>query len=361
MKRHFNIPIFIPHLGCPFDCIFCNQKKIAATLKAPGLPEIKTIIEEHLRTLPAASEVELAFFGGTFTAIDKDEQIKYLELIQPYLKSGKIASIRLSTRPDFINNSILGLLKEYGVKTIELGVQSLDDGVLKKSGRGYKVEDVFRAAHLIKEHNFMLGLQLMVGLPGDNYSLDIKSTWAAISLVPDMVRIYPTLVIKETFLAKLYADGKYQPLDLTQAVTITKEMYLRFMAHNIKVIRMGLHPSEELSSGDALIAGPFHPAFGELVMQEVFYDMVQYLLGQFQETIKLGNELTIYINPKDFSKMLGNRKNNIAKLKNSLQIDDIKINGTENMALNSVGISTSGDIPSHILQREDYLKNFSKI
>lgn len=355
MAKHINIPIFIPHVGCPFTCIFCNQKKIAATIKPPEIEDIKKIVDEHLNTIPVGSFIEVAFFGGSFTAIDKDLQINYLKAIKPYLKTGQVKSIRISTRPDFIDEDILNLLKEYGVGTIELGVQSLADEVLKKSGRGYRADDVFKAAQLIKEYKFKLGIQLMVGLPGDNYNLDIESTKIAISLAPDVVRIYPTLVIKDTYLATLYEKGLYEPLSLSEAVTITKEMYLLFTAHNIKVIRMGLYPSAELISGDAVIAGPFHPAFGELVMQEIFYDMAKFLLDYVKEKEKnfLGDTLTIFVNPKDISKMVGNRKNNIIKLKNSEQLDEVLVKGLALLAPNSIGVSVDGNKPLYVACKRD--------
>ncbi|NLB87755.1 MAG: radical SAM protein, partial [Syntrophomonadaceae bacterium] len=280
-------------MGCPFDCIFCNQKKISSTISAPGPADIKEIVDKHLNTIPSDSHIEIAFFGGSFTAIDKELQIEYLAAVQPYLKNGQVDSIRLSTRPDFIDSHILELLSEYGVKTIELGVQSLNDEVLKKSCRVYNVDDVFKASHLIKSFDIKLGIQLMIGLPGDKYEYDMDTAKKTISLKPDMVRIYPTLVIKDTALEVLYEKGWYSPLSLDEAVNTTKEMYLYFIANDIDVIRMGLYPSEELRSSDTVVAGPFHPAFGELVEQEVFYDQVNYLLKLVNKEDGWGNSLFI--------------------------------------------------------------------
>ncbi len=321
MKKHINIPIFIPHLGCPFDCIFCNQKKIAATLNPPNPDAIGEIIDDYLQTIPnEGCEVEVAFFGGSFTAINKDVQVKYLQAVQPYIKGGQVKSVRISTRPDFITPNILETLQKYKVRTIELGVQSLNDEVLKRSCRGYKADDVFKASYLIKEYNIKLGVQLMVGLPGDTREIAVDTAKKAVTLQPDMVRIYPTLVIKDTFLADMYGAGKYQPLELDAAVNITKEMYLHFRENNIPVIRMGLHPSEELQTGEAIIAGPFHPAFGELVEQEVFYDqaksMIEELEGDFDKII-------IYVHPRDISKMVGNKRRNLVRLKEEFSLVDV--------------------------------------
>lgn len=335
MNRHYNIPIFIPHVGCPFTCIFCNQKRIAAVTSPPNIEEIKLIIEQHLKTIAKNSTVEVAFFGGSFTAIEKAWQINYLQAVKPYLDSGEVGSIRVSTRPDFIDEDVLNLLKEYGVKTIELGVQSLDDGVLQKSGRGYLVADVAKASRLIKKHNFTLGIQLMLGLPGDDFDLAIKSAETAIALKPDIVRIYPTLVIQDTYLADLYAKGLYEPLSLVEAVTISKEMYLLFTAQGIKVIRMGLHPSEELQTGEAIVAGPFHPAFGELVEQEVFYDRAKELLDQLRGEF---SRILIYVNPRDISKMIGNRRRNIIKLEQKYNLHEIIIKGTKGIARGEVKV-----------------------
>lgn len=357
MKKHFNIPIFIPHLGCPFDCIYCNQKKISSTLVAPNPENIKEIIEQHLSTIPKASHIEVAFFGGSFTAIEKDLQVQYLEAVQPYIKNNEVDSIRLSTRPDFINPEILELLNEYGVRTIELGVQSLNDEVLKRSCRDYGVDDVFKASHLIKSFNLKLGIQLMVGLPGDKYEYDMETTRKTISLKPDMVRIYPTLVIKDTALEVLYEKGLYSPLTLAEAVTITKEMYMYFIANNIEVIRMGLYPSEELRSHDTVVAGPFHPAFGELVEQEVFYDLVNYLLNQADKENRLDSSLFIYVNSRDMSKMIGNKKENIIRLKKNYRFEEVVVKGLDLLEKNTVAISPADtNKPVYIITLDEYLQ-----
>ena len=228
-KQHFNIPVFIPELACPFQCIYCNQQKISGRLKIPSPKEIDRIIIDHLNTISKnKSEIELAFFGGNFTGIPVNEQEEYLKLVQPYINSGQISGIRLSTRPDYINNKVLELLKKYNVKTIELGAQSLDDDVLKLSKRGHTAKDTERASEIILKAGFSLGLQMMIGLPGDTLGKSIFTAKKIIELGADNTRIYPALVIKDTKMEKMYAEGKYHPLSLEDAVRWSKELLLIF-------------------------------------------------------------------------------------------------------------------------------------
>ena len=278
-KKHFIIPVFIPQLACPFQCTYCNQRSISGKQKESSEKEIIEIIEKHLSTIPASNSViEVAFFGGNFTGIQKGKQEKYLKLIQPYLKKGIIQGIRLSTRPDYINEDILNLLEENNVTTIELGAQSMDDEVLKNSGRGHNSDDIINASKLIKQNGFSLGLQMMLGLPGDTLEKSVYTANKIIELNADNTRIYPTLVIKETELEKRYHNKKYLPLSLEQAVEWTKEVYKVFEKTNVKILRMGLHPSEGLISGESLVSGPFHVSFGELVMTALWkeeFDSIQ--------------------------------------------------------------------------------------
>lgn len=358
MKQHYNIPVFIPHLGCPFQCIFCNQNKIASNRGIPTRAELIASINEHLDTIRTSGEnIELAFFGGSFTAIDRKLQEKYLSIVQPYLKNGQISSIRVSTRPDYIDDDILQFLLSYGVKTIELGVQSFSDEVLKASGRGYSCGDVFKASHLIKSSGFKLGIQLMIGLPGDNQALDIESTRQAIILAPDMVRIYPTLVIAETALHKLFQEGKYKPLDLSEAVTTCKEMFLQFQQHGIAVIRMGLHPGEELLSPGTIVEGPFHPAFGELVEQEVFKEQTCRAIVKYNKDNELSQQLILFVNNQDISKIIGHKKNNLLYLKNHFQLGDIKVKTCPTYERDTVGLAAGfGSEPLFTLTRMEFIE-----
>ena len=227
-------------------------------------------MNEHLLTIPSGGEVEIGFFGGNFTGIPENEQQAYLESVQPYIESGKVTGIRLSTRPDYINLHILNFLKNYHVTSIELGAQSLDEEVLKLSGRGHTVAQVQEASQMIKEKGFNLGLQMMIGLPGDTVDKSIFTAQEIIRLGADCTRIYPTLVIKNTELEQLYLDGKYQPLLLNEAISRVADLVPLFVGAGVKILRIGLHPSEGLLDRTSLVAGPFEVAFGEMAFSEIW-------------------------------------------------------------------------------------------
>ena len=268
--RHNTIPVFIPEEACPNQCVFCNQHRIAGAECAPTVEEVVSKVNTHLLTIPAGGEVEIGFFGGNFTGIPIKEQQAYLECVQPYIKSGRVHGIRLSTRPDYINKDILEFLKLYKVTSIELGAQSLDDEVLKLAGRGHTALQVQEAAKLIKENGYNLGLQMMIGLPGDTAEKSIFTAEEIIRLGADCTRIYPTLVIKNTELEQLYIDGKYQPLSLDEAISRVADLVPLFIEANVKILRIGLHPSEGLLDRTSLVAGPFEVAFGEMVFSEIW-------------------------------------------------------------------------------------------
>ncbi len=350
--RHYNIPIFIPHQGCPFQCVYCDQKIIASKHEAPTLLEVSETIERHLATIPSEdTEVEIAYFGGSFTAIASEVQETYLQAAAPYLEDERVVGIRLSTRPDCIDRDILGRLDRYGVKTIELGVQSLDDQVLKMSGRGYTSDDVFKACQVIKDQGFKLGIQLMIGLPGDDRARDMQTTKLAIGLNPDMVRIYPTVVIAGTVLERALNRGDYVPLELNEAVGICKDMYLRFAAAEIPVIRMGLQTGEELRREGSVLAGPFHPSFGELVQQEIFCDQARSLLGDYMRRNGLQAELQLWVNPRDLSLLTGQQRRNVLFLTEHFGMRSILIKTRSDIERLTIGISQP-----HGLEVDTYLK-----
>jgi histone acetyltransferase (RNA polymerase elongator complex component) len=309
--RHINIPLFIPHMGCGNSCVFCNQNSITGLNKEVELNEVRKIILAYLETITELDEVEIAFFGGSFTGIPISKQIEYLEVANEFISKYPIKGIRISTRPDYINDNILMLLKSYGVTTIELGVQSLDDNVLVKSKRGHTIEDVIRASNLIKYFNFKLGIQLMIGLPGDDYDISIKTAKKVVSLKPDFVRIYPTLVIKNTKLAKMMDKREYVPLDLEEAVEIAADMMKIFLKANINIIRVGLQPTELLLKGDDFISGPFHPSFKYLADTKIFENLIK--------NIEFGNgDVKIYISEKSYSSFIGHKANNKKILNESI-------------------------------------------
>lgn len=304
MHKHYNIPIFLPELACPFRCVYCNQAVISGQQQVPAAEEMQQIIEERLSTIPAAgSLIEIAFFGGNFTGLPKNYQMECLRMATQYLKSGRVRGIRLSTRPDYINAENLQLLKDFGVTTIELGAQSMDDEVLKTCGRGHDVEDVIRSSDMIRGKGFRLGLQMMIGLPGDNLAKAKETARRIIAAKADETRIYPCLVIAGTALEADYQMGFYQPLSLEEAVAWTAELTLLFEEAGVNIIRMGLHPSEELQ-GKNLIAGPFHPSFKELVMTNIWKKL-------FEKTNwPEAKEITIFVPEKERNFAIGYQGSN---------------------------------------------------
>jgi histone acetyltransferase (RNA polymerase elongator complex component) len=269
--RHYNIPVFIPEMACPHRCVFCNQETITGFEKAPDPKEVKTIVGTYLSTIPQnnVTDVRIAFFGGSFTGLPLNIQEDYLAAVQEFIGAG-VAGIRLSTRPDYISEEILSLLKRYNVTHVELGAQSLDNEVLRRSGRGHTAEDVFNASRTIIENGFILGLQMMLGLPGDNPSKAMATARSIVGAGAAETRIYPTLVIRNTALEKLWKAGKYKPLSLEEAVEQAAAVYEYFNDNGVKVLRTGLYPSEELVDNSGFLAGPFHPAFKELVMTAIW-------------------------------------------------------------------------------------------
>lgn len=358
--RHYNIPIFIPHLGCPYDCIYCDQKRISAQMQIPESAEMIDVIEQHLNTIPLSAEIEVAFFGGNFTAIPQQQQETFLRLVQPYLVSGRVAGIRISTRPDCIDAANLKMLKRYGVKTIELGVQSLDNEVLQLSARQYQAADVLESAALIQANGFLLGLQLMVGLPGDTYERDMETVRTCVRMKPQMVRIYPTLVIAGTALEERWNTGTYQPLSLEEAVNRCKEMLLFFTAADIPVIRMGLYPGEELRSPGVVKAGPFHPAFGELVEQAVFKEQAAWLVERYLEQHKGAEKLCLFVQERDQSKMLGHKRSNLVQLCEIFGLKEIKLKTSSEPQRSWIGIGRYESERELIrLTREAYIKELA--
>lgn len=325
--KHYNIPVFISHFGCPNSCVFCNQKKINGRETDVSLEDLKSIIDSHLETLPKNSIKQVAFFGGTFTGISMCLQKQYLETVKKYIDKGLIEGIRLSTRPDYIDDKILTQLKEYGVQTIELGIQSLDLKVLAATDRKYDGGIVERACSLIKEYGFELGVQLMIGLPCSTVESDYESAKKCLDLKPDIARIYPTLVISGTELEKMFLRGEYKSLTIEEAVERTEKIYSLFELNNINIIRVGLQPSEDLTSEGVILAGPFHSAFRDLVENSIYKKFLAKVLEK-------DRKLDIEVNEKLVSKIVGQKKRNRKefypyfnlKINNNLKMDELKIN-----------------------------------
>ena len=321
MKKQYIIPIFVPHLGCPNDCVFCNQKSISGQTKQVTKDDVKTIIED-LKYIKEDSIVEVAFFGGSFTGIEEEKQIELLSTAYEFVKSKRIDSIRISTRPDYINKEVLKRLKKYKVKTIELGVQSANDYILKKAGRGHTFEDVKKASKLIRLYGFKLGHQMMVGLPESTKLDEINTAKQLIKLKPKMVRIYPVLVIKGTDLEKQYNEGKYKPLTVVQAVEISKELVKMFSKKKIDVIRIGLQPTDTISEPNSknseVVAGPFHSAFRQLVESGMWYDVIVDKIKKLNTKVR---EVEVIVNPQDVNNVVGQRRENISNLKDIYDVD----------------------------------------
>ena len=323
MKKHAIIPIFIPHRGCPHDCVFCNQRKITARTEYVTPDDAGKIIDTWLTTLRPAvpsedavlhekNTVEAAFYGGSFTGLDLEEQSAFLRVTYEYKQKGLIDKVHLSTRPDYIDRNILDNLRRYSVDTIELGVQSFDDEVLRKSNRGHTREDVFRACELIKEYGFELGIQLMIGLPGDTAETCIMSAEETARLKPSLARLYPTIVLDDTQLYEMYRRKEYEPLSREEAVERTKEMYKILDDAGITIMRVGLKSTEIIGEGGAVNGGTYHPAFRQLVEGEIARERIVPMLDAICEDAAAAEEgsktvVTVYSNSLWFSDMIGHK------------------------------------------------------
>jgi len=324
-SRHVIIPIFVPHKGCPNDCIFCNQKKISGQIEEMTPQMVPEIIESHLATIGSGAFVETAFFGGSFTAIDRTLQESLLKEAYKYVRSGRVSEIRLSTRPDCIDGDILEMLEKYGVRTIELGVQSLDDEVLKASCRGHDAACVYESAALIKERGFRLGIQTMTGLPGDTREKALNTARQVIAISPEIVRIYPVLVIKGTPLEKLLLDGRYDPMPLEEAVKLCAELLELYENHGINVIRIGLQATENIRGGASsdVVAGPVHPAFRQLVESELTRRRIEKIIEE--RGLSGSSSLLIKTGTSNISNVVGQKRANIEYFRSKYRIGSIKV------------------------------------
>lgn len=308
------IPVFIPHSGCPHQCAFCNQTII--TSQKPRLPDksaIRRIVTEYYPYKGKREQVELAFFGGNFLGLDPENIIQLLDLIQPYIHEKKIDGIRFSTRPDTITQQMLDLISPFNISTVELGVQSMNDEVLIQSKRGHNGRDTINAISLLKKYPFKIGVQVMVGLPGDTENLLLKSTRKLAQLAPDFARIYPLMILKNSLMEQWYKKGRYQPLRLEESIRLVKKMYHIFTTAHVNVIRMGLQTSDIMDDKSMLLAGPWHPAFGHLVFSEILYDTACNKIEQYRDLIK-GRDIVLKVHPRTESRLRGDKNYNLKKL-----------------------------------------------
>ncbi len=322
-KKMKIIPIFVPHVGCPNNCVFCNQRRITGQKNVIADGEyVHNTVRKYIETINEGTHTEIAFFGGSFTAIDIEIQKELLRAAKYYKDLGIVNSIRCSTRPDAINDEILKLQKKYGMDIIELGIQSLDDEVLKNSNRGHNKKQSIEASRLIKEHGFILGHQIMPGLPGSSKEVDIKTCVESIEMKPDIVRIYPTLIIKETELFDMYEKGSFKPLSIDEAVEISAYIYSLYRVNDINVIRIGLQNTDSINEDEDVKAGPFHPAFRQLVEERIYYYALISKLSKLNIQ-KLKDSIVIHAPDNLISCIAGQKKTNINKLKEKFSIKQI--------------------------------------
>lgn len=305
--KHYNIPIFLPELACPFRCVYCNQFSITGKQKLPDIQTVKDTIDKYLTTFKEDDRfVEVAFFGGNFTGLPEKMQDDLMRIVQPYLEKGLVDGIRCSTRPDYIDEKRVKILKTMGMRNIELGAQTTNDMVLRKCGRGHSFEDIKNASQIIVNEGVTLGLQMMLGLPFDSFENDMQTARDIVQLGAKETRIYPCIVVKDTELERLYKNGEYSPLSLDDAVEQSATLYEFFTENDVKVLRIGLHTSEDLN-GDAFVAGPYHKNFAEMVLSRVWG-------RKFDKINEKSNEITIEVPENELNHAIGYKGENKLKL-----------------------------------------------
>jgi histone acetyltransferase (RNA polymerase elongator complex component) len=324
--RHtpFVIPVFIPHAGCPHQCLFCDQTR--TTNRDRTFPTESQIDAEINRFLSYRRDhrrwTEISFFGGNFLGLSDSQIMQLLTIADRYIQTGRAQGIRFSTRPDTIDEKRVALIRDYPISTIEIGAQSMNASVLAMSRRGHSPDDTIKAVKLLKNNGFRTGLQMMVGLPAESEQAAVTSAQQMAGLAPDFVRIYPCLVLRGSPLARWYSQGRFVPLSLEKSVSLVKRIYSLMTVRGITVIRMGLQPTTELNSGAGVLAGPFHPAYGELVYSALWMDALRRTLSS--HNVNDGN-LTIEIHPKAGSRIRGHRRCNLKRLRREYHLTRIKI------------------------------------
>ncbi|MGI5839133.1 MAG: elongator complex protein 3 [bacterium] len=349
MKKHYIIPVFVPHRGCPHACVFCNQSSITGQKAPVDGAAVQAAIKSWLGTIPTGADktVEVAFYGGSFTGIPLAEQSELLAPAARAIATGQIDGIRLSTRPDYIGRDILDNLLKYRVGTIELGVQSLAAPVLAAARRGHSAAMVSAAVSLIRRYGFILGLQLMIGLPADTPAQFRETVRQTIALQPDFVRIYPTLVLKGTELADMYREGRYVPLTLPAAIEQAKEALGAFRRAGIPVIRVGLQPTEDIAADAQVLAGPFHPSFRQLVESAMFRDAFAAAAREH-----LGAKTAdILVNPKEETAARGRKNGNLAWLRKNSSWEVVNLHTDAAVPLGEIRLASIGGKTSNCCYR----------
>jgi histone acetyltransferase (RNA polymerase elongator complex component) len=336
--RPFIIPIFLPHAGCPHQCVFCNQTSITGV--GPNSVSPEKVEQQILEFLEYKGNdrrpVQVAFYGGNFLGLEKNYIERLLNVSENFVIKKDIDAIRFSTRPDTIDHDRIDIIKDYPVSAIEIGVQSMDDRVLAMAKRGHSALDTQRAVTLLKDQHYQIGLQMMVGLPEEDETSSLSTAHRIGEFEPDFVRIYPTIVLKNSLLARWYENGTYRPWSLERSIAHVKTLYLFFKKRNIPVIRMGLQAAKDLDSGAAVLAGPYHPAFGHMVHSKIFLDMATEIIkdkGISRDAVELR------VHPRSISKMRGMTNNNVETLKRRFQLRSLKIVPDFSIAEDSLAVS----------------------
>ncbi len=336
-KTPLIVPVFLPHAGCPHQCVFCNQRTVTGTsttiVEAAAVERAMALYAGHRD--PDTRPVQIAFYGGNFLGLPGGMIRSLLAAASRFVEAGRADSIRFSTRPDTVDDNRLGLLGDYPVSTVEIGAQSMSDRVLDQSRRGHRAVDTINAVHLLKKSGFEVGVQMMVGLPGDTRETALSSGHDIAALGPAFVRIYPTLVLAGSPLGRQYAQGRYHPLDLDAAVEVTKHLLILFYNHRIPVIRMGLQSSTELEDGSSVMAGPYHPAFGHLVYEALFFDAVSNRFNAHppDKTVRL------VVHPRNMSKLRGLNNRNMKRLTDQFQLCRLTIETDASLPANMVVVN----------------------
>lgn len=341
--RHINIPVFIPHLGCPNDCVFCNQRIISGTLRFEP-DKVAGEIERALSTVEADAETEIAFFGGSFTGIDRALMLRLLECAESFVAAGRVRSIRLSTRPDYIDDEILGILGRYSVRYVELGVQSLDDGVLAASKRGHTAEQALSACKAVREAGFSLVGQMMLGLPGSDYEKELATARGICEVGAEAARIYPAVVLAGTELDRRTRSGEYLPLSVDEAAERSAGLLEYFLGEGVRVLRVGLCESDTL--GGSVTGGAYHPALGELAESRLYLKLARRTLDRMERDKLSGASIVIEVPAGAVSRVSGQGKRNKLAIIREYNVKNVKIieNGAlaeYNIRINCNGASAS--------------------
>jgi len=339
IDRPFIIPVFLPHAGCPHQCVFCNQSSITGFQRQIPSPDaLRQIIQTYLTyNRKKRNPVQIAFFGGNFLGINPADIKLLLTESANFVDQELVGGIRFSTRPDTVDTRRLDMISNFPVATVELGAQSMDDHVLSLSRRGHTAEDTVQAVTLLKQRDYEIGLQIMVGLPGDDQDRGMATGRRIAALNPDFVRIYPTVVLNDSLLARWYREGSYRPLNMDEAVNHVKHLYLYFRQKNIRVIRMGLQATEDFESDSTIVAGPYHPAFGHMVYSEIFLDMA---VEQIESTALNRHSILISVNPNNVSKLRGIQNRNIKILKKKFGFVSIEVRADYSLKEDHLNVSS---------------------